>query len=134
MRLNIRVGVIAAAFAWLYPLFPAHAAVQPEDDFVATIKKLLGTDFTADWLGIEKLPGVKWAPLPPTMLQNCLPDGGCFTRQGAAAIGGRNLVVLATGARTFVLNLYFLNKTAPFGEAGVVAALKRAGLSPELAR
>jgi hypothetical protein len=134
MRLNICVGVIAAAIAWLYLSSPAHAAVQPEDDFIATIKKLLGTDFTADWVGIEKLPGVKWAPLPPTMLQNCLPDGGCFTRQGAAAIGGRNLVVLATGARTFVLNVYFRNRSAPFGEMGVVTALQRAGLSPELAR
>ena len=34
------------------------------------------------------------------MLQNCLPDGGCFTRQGMLVTEGRNLVVIATGART----------------------------------
>jgi hypothetical protein len=68
------------------------------------------------------------------MLKNCLPDGGCFTRQGTAAFGGRNLVVIATGARSIVSNIYFRNATAPFGESAVVAALKQAGFSPELAR
>jgi hypothetical protein len=112
----------------------AHAAGKPEDELVTVIKPFYNRQPAADWTGIEKLPGVQWAPLPPTMLQNCLPDGGCFTRTGKAVIGGRNIVVMATGARTMVSNLYLRNVAAPFGEAAVLAALKEAGLTIELAR
>jgi hypothetical protein len=115
-------------------LSAAYATSSPEDELVATVKMVLGKSFNTDWDGLEQLPKIKWAPLPPTMLQNCLPDGGCFTRQGATTIGGRNLMVIATGARTIVSNLYFRNMTASFGEAAVVAALKHAGFSTELAR
>ncbi|MBZ5574900.1 MAG: hypothetical protein LAO09_23850 [Acidobacteriia bacterium] len=115
-------------------LSSAHATSSPEDELVATVKIVLRKSFNTDWEGLEQLPKIKWAPLPPTMLQNCLPDGGCFTRQGTATIGGRNLMVIATGARTIVSNLYFRNMTAPFGEAAVVAALKQAGFSTDLAR
>jgi hypothetical protein len=87
-----------------------------------------------DWDGIDKLPNIKWAPLAPTMLQNCLPNGDCFTIQGAATIGGRNLTVVATGARTMVLHIFFRNTTAPLGEAAVVRALTQAGLTADLAR
>lgn len=111
-----------------------HAAGSPEDDLAAVIKAFYGKSFAADWQGIEALPGVQWAPLPPTMLQNCLPDGGCFTRQGKATIGGRNLIVLATGARQIVSNLYLRNATAPFGEVTVLAALKALSLTADLAR
>jgi len=41
---------------------------------------------------------------------------------------------VATGARTMVFTLYFRNTTTPLGEQAVVAALKQAGFSPELAR
>ena len=80
-----------------------------------------------DWDGLEKLPNTRWAPLPPTMLKNCAPDGGCFTRTGSATLGGRTVPLMVTGARTMVLNLYFRNTAAPFGEAAVIAALKQHG-------
>jgi len=116
-------------------VFPvAHAAGKPEDELATAIKAFYGKALVGDWTGIEKLPGVQWAPLPPTTLQNCLPDGGCFTRTGKAVIAGRNIVVMATGARTMVNSLYLRNTTAPFGEAAVLAALKEAGLLTELAR
>ncbi len=134
MHFKFPFRLMAASFASICLLLPVHAAGKPEEEFVATVKTLLGKDFENDWLGVEKLPHLKWALLPPTMLQNCLPDGGCFTRTGAAAIGGRNLAVMATGARTIVSNIYFRNTTAPFGEAAVVAALKQAALSADLAR
>ncbi len=130
-----------AAVSFLVALFflnvssAAHAASNPEDELAGTVKLVLARSFNTDWQGLETLPGIKWTPLPPRMLQNCLPDGGCFTRQGAMTIGGRNLVVLATGARTIVANLYFRNtRGAPVGETQVLAALKHAGLSAELAR
>lgn len=134
MRFKFSLRILAATLASCCLLTAAHAAASPEDELVRSIKVVLGKNFNTDWDGLETLPGIKWAPLPPKMLQNCLPDGGCFTRQGSAAIGGRNLVVIATGARTIVSNLYFRNATTPLGEAAVVAALKRAGLSTELAR
>ena len=116
-------------------LCPAtRAAGRPEDELATTIKTFYALAPGGDWTGVEKLPGIQWAPLPPTMLQNCLPDGGCFTRTGKAVIAGRNLAVLATGARTIVNSVYLRNAAAPFGEAAVLGALKQAGLSTELAR
>jgi hypothetical protein len=55
-------------------------AAGPEDQFAGAVKIALGKSYNTDWSGLEKLPGIKWAPLPPTSLQNCMPDGGCFTR------------------------------------------------------
>ena len=110
-------------------------AAGPEDVLVGTVKAALGKNQdAADWRGLEKLPGIQWAPLPPAMRQNCLPDGGCFTRQGTLTLGDRSLAVMASGARGFVSNLYFRGKAVPMGEEGILAALKRAGFATELAR
>lgn len=106
----------------------------PESELAAIVKAYLAMSLPSDWASLERLPGIRWAPLPPTALQNCLPDGGCFTRQGTATLGGRSLTVMATGARTMVLNIFLRNTGAPLGEAPVVAALKQAGLGAELAR
>lgn len=88
---------------------------------------------STDWDGLESLPGIKWAPLPPTSLKNCLPDGGCFARQGSATIDGRSITVMATGARTIVMNLYLRNAGAPFGDA-ILKALPESGIIATLAR
>jgi hypothetical protein len=68
------------------------------------------------------------------MLTNCLPDGGCFTRQGTLVLGDRKFLVIASGARTIVSHIYFRNATAPIGEPAVVAALKQSGFAIELVR
>ncbi|MEO6981947.1 MAG: hypothetical protein ABI072_02400 [Edaphobacter sp.] len=133
MTFKFFIRAITLAVAVL-SLQPVVSAASPETDLAGTIKLILSKNFAPDWQGIEKLPGIKWAPLPPTMLQNCLPDGGCFLRQGTLSIGGRNLAVLATGARSMVMHLYFRNAAAPIGEGAVVASLKQGGLSVELAR
>jgi len=112
----------------------AFAADKPQDEFARTIKVFLGMDFANDWDSLEKLPRMKWAPLPPTMLQNCLPDGGCFTRQGVAVMGAARVAVLATGARTIVTNAYFRNTAGPLGEPEIQAALRQAGFLTELVR
>lgn len=134
MRKSLRGGIIGAALASVALLSAFQSARQPEEELVGIVTAYLGMGLPADWQGIEKLPNIRWAPLPPTSLEHCLPDGGCFTRQGAATIGGRNMVVIATGARTMVVTIYFRNTAAPLGEAAVVAALKQAALSVELAR
>lgn len=134
MRIGFSRGSATAALVSLALLSAFQAARQPEEELAGVVKAYLDKAFVTDWTGIEKLPHIKWAPLPPTALQNCLPDGGCYTRQGTAAIGGRPLVVVATGARTVVSTVYFRNPSTPIGEAPVVEALKQAGLSPELGR
>lgn len=106
---------------------------KPEDAVAAVVKAYLGFNASTDWPGLDKLPGVKWAPLPPKSLDHCLPDGGCFARQGAATLGGRTMTAIATGARTIVSNLY-LRSAAPIGEDAVLAAIKPAGLTLALVR
>lgn len=134
MRIRFPGGAVALALASLALLSAFQAAGKPEEEFAGIVAAFLSKSFVTDWEGVEKLPKIKWAPLPTTELKNCLPEGGCYTRQGTAAIGGRNLLIVATGARTIVTHLFVRNPSAPLGEAAVVAALKKSSLSPELAR
>ncbi len=123
----VPLGAIAVLAAF-------QTSSKPEDAVAAVVKAYLGFNASTDWSGLDKLPGIKWAPLPPKSLDHCLPDGGCFARQGAATLGGRTMTAIATGARTIVSNLYLRNAAAPIGEDAVMAALKPAGLTTELAR
>src|SRR6201988_3275885 len=133
--LMIRISFFSAAVAILMSFCQgssAHAA-GPEE-LIEAVKVALGKNFNTDWSGLDALPGIKWAPLPPTSLQNCLPDGGCFARQGAAKFGDHSMTVIASGARTFVTNIYFRSNARAMGETNVLDALKQAGFASELAR
>jgi hypothetical protein len=135
MRFLFSLVCITLAGASL--MSPSSAlAATPEEAVAGIANTFFGKAFVADWSGIEKLPGIQWAPLPPTSLQNCLPDGGCFTRAGKAVIGGRNFVVIATGARTIVSNVYLrnANPTSSVGASAVLAALKALNITASLAR
>jgi hypothetical protein len=134
MTTGSRTRVSALILASSVFLSAFQAAGSPETEFAGLVKAYLGMSHPADWEGIEKLPGIKWAAQPPTSLRNCLPNGDCYTRQGTTILAGRNLVVVATGARTMALNLLFRSASAPMGEPAVVAALKQAGMAAELAR
>ena len=70
------VSLVASACLEPSPL----AASTPEESLAQDLKILLGKSFNTDSQGLEQLPGIKWAPLPPTALQNCMPDGGCFAK------------------------------------------------------
>jgi hypothetical protein len=132
----IRKSFFSAVIAILMSFcqgWPARAA-GPEEQFVEAVKVALGKNFNTDWSGLDALSGIKWVPLPPTSLQNCLPDGGCFARQGAAKFGDHSLTVIASGARTFVTNIYFRSTARAMGETNVLDALKQAGFASELAR
>jgi hypothetical protein len=107
---------------------------KPEDEFAGLVKAYLSMSQPPDWKAIEALPGIEWAPLPPTSLKNCLPNGDCFARQGNATVGDRAMTVVATGARTMVFHLMIRNTSAPLGEPSIVAALKAAGLTADLVR
>ena len=126
--------LLAAAAVAAFLLLPSQASSQrPEDSFAALAKAYLALDHPANWAAIERLPGLKWAP-QPTELKNCLPNGDCFASQGSGTVGGRNLTVVATGARTMVMHLLVRNTSAPFGGPAVVAALTKAGMTAELVR
>lgn len=131
MRLLANLGVVVALAAGLWSA-QGFSAGRPEDDFAVVVKAL--TVHGEDWRSIEAIPAIRWAPLPPKMLENCLPDGGCFTRGGRAMLGDRQVSVMATGARTMTSNVYFKNSGAHVGEAALVQGLSRAGLQPVLAR
>lgn len=111
-----------------------RVAASPEEEFALIAKRFLSASLSTDWEGIETLPHFRWAALPPTSLRNCLPNGDCFARQGTATIGGKNLAVVASGARTIVMTLLLRNQSTPFGEAATLSALGRAGLTAEAAR
>lgn len=127
------IAALALVIASTPPLV-AQAPAAAERQVADLVRSWLGVGQPAGWDALDHLPGVRWAALPPASLQNCLPDGGCFARQGAATIAGRSLTLMASGARTMVMNLYIRNTAAPFGEPAVVAALGQAGFTTELAR
>lgn len=126
--------LVALTLGLLPPSSTAQAPAAGERQVANLVRSWLAVGQPAGWDALDQLPGVRWAALPPASLQNCLPDGGCFARQGAATIAGRNLALVASGARTMVLNLYIRNTTTPFGEPAVLAALGQAGFTTELAR
>jgi len=128
------LALAGAAVVAVLSLSAWQGARKAEDELMTLVKNYLGQDLPMDWSGLEGLPGTRWAALPPTVLKNCLPDGGCFTRQGTATLGGRAVTLVATGARTMVLNVYLRNVAAPIGEATVVTALKQADPGAELVR
>ena len=130
----IRFPALAAAALAATTLLPAPLAGQkPEAEFAGIVKTYLSMSLPTDWDSLAKLPNSKWAATV-TSLKNCLPNGDCYAYQGSVTVGGRNLTVAATGARTMVVNLLFRNMSAPIGEPAVLAALKQAGLSADLAR
>ncbi len=104
-----------------------------QDQFAAFVRAYYGLGQAPAWDGLDKLSGVRWAPAP-TELKNCLPNGDCFARQGTATIGGRNFAMVASGARTMVVNLLIRNVSAPLGDSALVAALGRTGFATTLAR
>jgi hypothetical protein len=131
---TIFLKIVIAGWAWIC-LSPAASAIPtPEDELAGIFKLLLAKNASTEWTAVERIPGSKWAPLPPASLNNCLPDGGCYARQGTLALGGRSLVLIATGARTIVSHIYLRNTGAAFGENAVLASLEKAGLSADLAR
>ncbi len=114
------------------PLAREHDS-KPEDQVAAIVEAFMARTST-DWDGLGSLPGIRWAPLPPQSLKECLPDGGCYTRVGQASVEGRTMNFMATGARTIVSNLYMRNTGTPIGGDAVLAALDARGVASVLAR
>ena len=116
----------------------AHAQA-PADQLAEVLTVLMmpaGSEGSyGDWDQLDRAKQVKWQALPPTMLDEGLPDGSYFTRKGLANLGGVPFGVVATGARTMVVNVYFRNVSAsPVGEDAMLDGLRRRGFAPELAR
>lgn len=130
MRMSVKAALAAILIVCVSAC--AGAAGKPADELVGVIKALMAN--SADWRSIEKVTQIKWAPLPPNMLDNCLPDGGCFSRNGTLSPGGEPMTIMASGARTMVGNFYIKNSGTPIGETALLAALGKDGLAPTLAR
>jgi hypothetical protein len=133
---KIRSACLGALIAIASPVVHAQSA---EDQLAQVVRQLMqptGSEGSyGDWLQIEAVKQIRWEPLPPNMLDNALPDGSYFTRRGLANLGGQPFGVVATGARTMVVNFYLRNVgQAPLGEPKVLGALQRAGFSLDLAR
>lgn len=131
MKLGKRVAAVSVA---LIVLTGFGQSTPPGADLARLVSAWLAIDHTPDWRDLEKLPGTRWAPLPPTMLNNCLANGDCFARQGTATIDGRRFAIVASGARTMVFNLLMRNMAAPIGKEAVVAALTESKFTLELVR
>ena len=129
-----------ACFGIVMALGCASASAQSAEDQLAQVVAALmmpaGSEGSyGDWSQIESVKQIRWEALPPNMLDNALPDGSYFTRRGLANLGGQPFGVVATGARTMVVNVYLRNVgQAPVGEPKVLAALQRKGISLDLAR
>jgi len=121
-----------ACWAWMCLSSGASAIPAPEDELAGIFKLLLAKNASTEWSAVERIPGSKWAQVRE--LKNCLPDGGCYARQGTLVLGGRSIVLIATGARTIVSYVYLRNTSTAFGENAVLASLQKAGLMTELAR
>ncbi len=130
MRMSVKAAL--AVLVIMCASACAAAAGKPADELASVIKSLMAN--SADWRSIEQVKEIKWEPLPPNMLESCLPDGGCFSRNGALSPGGEPMTIMASGARTMVGDFYIKNSGAPIGETALIAALGKAGLAPTLAR
>jgi len=127
-------------FAIVMAVACAAAHAQSAEDQLAQVVAALiqpaGTEGSyPGWDSLDAVKQIRWQPGPLTMLDDALPDGSYFTLKGLANLGGRPFGVVATGARTMVINIYFRNVgKSPVGEPAVVGALQRQGFSLDLAR
>ena len=56
-------GVLSRGALALLTAFQSSS--QPKEEFAGIVAAFLSKEFVADWQGVERLPGVKWAALPP---------------------------------------------------------------------
>lgn len=135
MRFAARV---LSALAMSGVLTSAHAQPPAEQfaDILSSLMMPAGSEGSYDdWSSLESVKQIRWQPLPPNMLDDALPDGSYFTRKGLANVGGLPFGVVATGARTMVINVYFRNVSAtPMGENLLLDTLRRGGYTLTLAR
>jgi hypothetical protein len=119
----------------LASLCGAADAQTPADEFAQILAMLAPSGSTAvGWSDLDNVSRIRWDALPPTMLEESLPDGAMFTRNGTATIDGRRFSVIATGPRTTVTHVYFRTEGAPLGASAVVNALRRQDFTLELVR
>jgi hypothetical protein len=130
-----RVAMRSLAVVCFIVSSDAQAAGESLARSIVAMMMPAGTESSfADWHDLEAVEDIRWEALPPNMLDDGLPDGSYFTRRGLANLDGRPVGVVATGARTMVMNVYFRNVGAPQGDAIAFEALKHMGYTAELVR
>jgi len=130
---KLSAGTFAAVITPVILLAQAPAVVEPRQELTGIIQGFLEKTASDDWDDLEKLPRIRWTS-PLTALQNCLPDGNCYARQGTATFAGKTFATIGAGARTFAVSLYLRNASSPLGEAAVLSALRADGFAVDLVR
>jgi hypothetical protein len=86
-----------------------------------------------DWDMVRAVRAVRWSK-GPILLDKPTPEGAFFALPGQIAIGGRQAVVVANGARTMVFNYYLLDPAPPGNPEAAAAGFKAAGYTLAPAR
>ena len=128
------IRAISAAFAAVALLAAFQGAKKPEEEFSALIQAFLDKKANTMWDALDKLPGVKWSATPQRELSSCMADGNCYARQGAATIGGKNVAIIAAGARSIVMSLYARSAVGTIGDAALLQAFKGDSITTTLSR
>jgi len=132
-----RLGALAAA---LFLGAVAAATAQPDPTaggLAQLIRPLMAPaspyPSSAAWSDLDKVRAIRWGA-GPVMLNRPSPDGNYFARPGQAILAGRQVLVVATGARSMVFSLYLRDPAPPASAEALVAGLQRAGYSVAPAR
>lgn len=132
MKRFFPLAVLFAPLAVAAPLLAgaasASAAPSDETSHSAIVARLFArfllpasVEYSAgDWDMTRAVNAVRWGK-GPIMLEKPTPEGAYFALPGQIAIGGRQAVVVANGARTMVSNYYLLDP-APAGNPEAAAA------------
>jgi hypothetical protein len=91
-------------------------------------------DYSAgDWNMTRAVGAVRWGK-GPIMLDKPTPEGAYFALPGQFAVGGRQAVVVANGARTMVSNYYLLDPAPASNPEAAAVGFKAAGYTLAPAR
>src|SRR3569623_272658 len=94
---------------------------------------ILPADSGGAWDDLEADRAIRWGA-GPTMLNKPSPDGNFFARPGQAALPGRAVTVVASGARSMVFSVYIRDPAPPLAPEVLVAGLRQAGFAVTPAR
>jgi hypothetical protein len=86
-----------------------------------------------DWGQLDANRAIRWGQ-GPVMTEKPAPDGSFFARPGQASLAGRPMMVVATGARSMVLNYYFRNSGPPIPPDDIADGVRQAGFTVAPAR
>ena len=122
------------------PGAPRAAAAAPAAAWDVQLASLLtafvppATVLIVDWKALDAVSSVRWQPLPPQETSMPMRDTNHFVRSGQTDLGGRALLLTATGAKGAVLNVYIEDQIPQANRGDVLQALQRSGFRVQRVR